>query len=105
MATGRSALLVTIESIGGHMTDIPRGAPGCTCGEPPFAPPEASPDCPYHGGLKPQDVRIHRSDTGNAILMTIDHDKGRSIYIFKAGWWRPTDLDGAGAMRDWLSDL
>lgn len=27
---------------------IPRGAPGCTCGTPPFAPPEPSDDCPFH---------------------------------------------------------
>lgn len=28
---------------------VPRGAPGCTCGTPPFAPPEPSSDCPFHG--------------------------------------------------------
>jgi hypothetical protein len=29
---------------------VERGAPGCTCGEPPFAPPEPADDCPFHGG-------------------------------------------------------
>lgn len=29
----------------------PRGAPGCTCGTPPFAPPEPSDDCPFHAAL------------------------------------------------------
>ena len=29
--------------------DTARGAPGCTCGTPPFAPPEPSSDCPFHG--------------------------------------------------------
>lgn len=29
--------------------EVPRGAPGCTCGAPPFAPPEPSDDCPFHG--------------------------------------------------------
>lgn len=27
---------------------VPRGTPGCTCGTPPFAPPEPSEDCPLH---------------------------------------------------------
>lgn len=34
---------------GSAADDPPRGAPGCTCGSPPFAPPEPSADCPYHG--------------------------------------------------------
>lgn len=35
------------------MADHPRGAPGCTCGTPPFAPPEPSGDCPFHGAGVP----------------------------------------------------
>jgi hypothetical protein len=31
----------------------PRGAPGCTCGTPPFAPPEPSGDCPFHASERP----------------------------------------------------
>jgi len=30
----------------------PRGAPGCTCGTPPFAPPEPSNDCPFHRPIR-----------------------------------------------------
>jgi hypothetical protein len=32
------------------LEQVPRGAAGCTCGTPPFAPPEPSADCPHHGG-------------------------------------------------------
>ena len=28
---------------------VDRGAPGCTCGTPPFSPPEPADDCPHHG--------------------------------------------------------
>jgi hypothetical protein len=33
---------------------VPRGAQGCTCGTPPFAPREPSADCPFHGINAPQ---------------------------------------------------
>jgi hypothetical protein len=33
---------------GGVVLSVERGAPGCTCGTPPFAPPEPSDDCPFH---------------------------------------------------------
>lgn len=42
-------------------TGEPRGAPGCTCGTPPFAPPEPSADCPYHGENSPREP-IHGDD-------------------------------------------
>lgn len=35
----------------GRNSEVPRSAPGCTCGTPPFAPPEPASDCPYHGGV------------------------------------------------------
>jgi hypothetical protein len=30
------------------LSAVKRGAPGCTCGTPPFAPPEPASDCPFH---------------------------------------------------------
>lgn len=38
-----------LERANRDVRNAPRGTPGCTCGTGPFAPPEASDDCPYHG--------------------------------------------------------
>lgn len=42
-------MLASPEAVDVERVDVPRGAPGCTCGTPPFAPPEPSADCPHHG--------------------------------------------------------
>lgn len=47
---------------------IERGAPGCTCGTPPYAPPEPASDCPFHsGGLR------YRCDSCGVLSSNEDH--------------------------------
>ncbi len=37
-----------LEELKTRVLIVPRGAPGCTCGTPPFAPREPASDCPHH---------------------------------------------------------
>jgi hypothetical protein len=69
------------------MSAVPRGTPGCTCGTPPFAPPEPSADCPYHGsgtpGDGPQDAQDGRAPDTPAGVSTVDAATiiGRAIKV------------------------
>jgi hypothetical protein len=42
---------------------------------------------------------------GRQLLLILDHDKGRSIYTWRAGAWIPYDYPSAGAMRDLAADI